>query len=70
MREERRTSRHIQEVKLMLPKMPERANVTGNACAAAAIEVEASSGIVVVSQGVEECKIEKQNENENENETE
>lgn len=52
----------------MLPKMPDRASVTGNACAAAAIEVEASSGIVVVFQGVEECKIEKQNENENENE--
>jgi hypothetical protein len=40
----------------MLPKMPDRANVTGNACAAAAIEVEASSGIVVVFEGVEEGK--------------
>lgn len=48
----------------MLPKMPDRANVTGNACAAAAIEVEASSGIVVVFRGVEEGKIEKQKENE------
>lgn len=50
----------------MLPKMPDRANVTGNACAAAAIEVEASSGIVVVVvfEGVEEGKIEKEKENE------
>jgi hypothetical protein len=40
----------------MLPKMPDRANVTGNACAAAAIEVEASSGIVVVVEKVEEGK--------------
>lgn len=44
-----RTRRHIQEVKLMLPKIPDRANVTGNACAAAAIEVEASSGMAKVS---------------------
>jgi hypothetical protein len=33
----------------MLPKIPDRANVTGNACAAAAIEVEASSGMAKVS---------------------
>lgn len=49
----------------MLPKMPDRANVTGNACAAAAIEVEARSGIVVVVfEGVEEGKTEKEKENE------
>ena len=41
----RLTSRHIQEVKLMLPKIPDKANVTGNECAAAAIEVEASRGM-------------------------
>jgi hypothetical protein len=33
----------------MLPKIPDRANVTGNACAAAAIEVEASSGMTKLS---------------------
>lgn len=53
-----RTRRHIQEVKLMLPKIPDRANVTGSACAAAAIEVEASSGMAKLSslnrRGVEE----------------
>jgi hypothetical protein len=41
----RLTRRHIQEVKLMLPKIPDKANVTGNECAAAAIEVEASRGM-------------------------
>lgn len=33
----------------MLPNIPDRANVTGNACAAAAIEVEASSGMAELS---------------------
>lgn len=46
---ERRTKRHIQEVKLMLPKIPDKANVTGNACAAAAIEVEANRGMARLS---------------------
>jgi hypothetical protein len=46
---EKRTRRHIQEVKLILPKIPDRANVTGNECAAAAIEVEANRGMARIS---------------------
>ncbi|KAF5686758.1 hypothetical protein FCIRC_2704, partial [Fusarium circinatum] len=48
--------------------MPDRANVTGNACATAAIEVEANSGIAVVFEGVEEGKIEEEEEEEEEEE--
>lgn len=45
MREEARTRRHIQEVKLMLPKMPDTASVMGIDRAAAANVVVARSGI-------------------------